>query len=92
MIEDLTVDGLAVYRLARLYVDDHAGEYARLVTVDVGAALGVEDAARKLTECYWCSGWWIACAVAFGRRTRAWRALRIPLALSAIAGILGERV
>lgn len=88
---DLTVDGLAAFRLTRLIVDDTILDTPRAAVLDRLDAGG--PAARKIAEglgCYWCAGMWVAVAAAAVRRTAAWRAARVPLALSAVVGILAE--
>ncbi len=88
----LAVDALAVYRLARLVIDDTILDAPRDAVHRRLAAGG--PVAHKVAEgldCYWCAGLWIACAAAAARRTRAWRAARYPLAVSACVGILADR-
>jgi len=87
----LLIDGLAVYRITRLIVEDSilAGPRNRaLAWADVHAPKVSEWA-----SCYWCSGLWVAAGVMIVRRThpRAWPPVAEALALSAVAGILSER-
>lgn len=89
---DLALDALAAYRLTRLVVDDTIADAPRNFVLDALDDAG--PAGAKIAEglaCYWCVGLWIATAAAAARRSRAWRAARYPLALSAAVGILAER-
>ncbi len=90
---DATVDALAVYRLTRIIVDDEIVEDQRQQAI---AWLDRHDMEKVsyLIGCYWCSGFWVSiiCALIRSRLPRLWRAVRWPLAASAVTGILAETI
>lgn len=87
----LAEDGLAVFRLTRLVVDDtllDAPRDAVLEVLDGGGPL-----ARKVGEglrCYWCVSVWVGAGAALASLAapRAWRVVARAAAASAIAGLL----
>lgn len=88
----MAVDALAVFRITRLIVDDtiiDAPRAAVLRRLDNAGPVGAKIA--EGLDCYWCAGLWVAAAAAAAQRTRTWRTIRYPLALSAAAGILAGR-
>lgn len=88
---DVVLDGLAVARLTQLVIADRITEAPRLAVVD-----WAKDHTRhgELVEywsgCPWCVGMYVALGAAYARNTRVWRAARYPLALSCIAGVVGD--
>jgi Protein of unknown function (DUF1360) len=47
-----------------------------------------------LLDCYWCSGFWISLATVIAASlipTPAWTVISLPLALSAVVGLIGSR-
>lgn len=105
-VVDGGLEALATFRLTRMATTDKVGEPLRKFIVDTAGALArdpvsgnperVEAArktAREFAECWWCTSVWIAGGQLVVRRVfpRTWRKLRAILALSAIAGVAGER-
>lgn len=91
MTDALVVDSLAVYRLTRLAITDTFPPVRR-------ARFAIlqrwpEDSWQvELGTCPWCLSVWIAAGVLLVRRSRAWRALALVLAGSAVAGALSEKL
>lgn len=80
----LAVDGLAVYRLAVLIGKDMIAEPIRQ---RVGTRM------LAFITCPWCIGLWFAAAAVILTRfwPQGWQYVAMALALSAVAGFLGER-
>lgn len=90
---DVALDGLAVARLTKLVIADRITDHPRRVLVDWAKANLPEHRAELveyLSGCPWCIGMYVGLAVTPVRHTRWWRTVRYPLALSAIAGIVGD--
>lgn len=90
---DAALDALAVYRITRLITEDTLTEPPRLLLQAELKRRGHIKLAYLL-GCPWCSGFWVAVAVGLvrWRAPRAWQAVRWPLAMSAAAGVIAERV
>lgn len=92
-IPELIIDGLATYRLTRLVVKDHmpilrvlrnrSGEW---LDGQLGPGWGA------LVSCAWCVGIYVAglASVAKVVTPRLWRVIAETLAISTVAGLLGE--
>lgn len=96
-LDELVVDGLATYRLTHLIVDDSIAAPVRSGLLRFARALGgapLQEEAAELLSCYWCAGMWISAGVMGARALapRAWRPAAAALALSAITGMLAERI
>lgn len=55
---------------------------------------GGQPAVVYLVDCYWCAGFWISVGVFVAASlipTVAWTLLAVPLALSAITGLIADR-
>lgn len=94
---DALVAVAASARLARLIVDDTAGEPIRVAAVRVGETLGGErgaDLAGELVGCRWCASVWTSAAVVAlapaARRSRVVYGLAATLAVSQAAGIVAR--
>lgn len=87
---EVAVDGLAVYRIVRLVIDDEVADRPR------GAVLAwLDEHHPKLARgfgCYWCVGWWVTVAVAVvrARWPKVWQAARWPLAVSSVVGFTAD--
>lgn len=86
----LVVDGLAVYRLARLLTRDSMPLIAR--PRDAIAARWGDRALGELVVCPWCVSIWLAAGVLAARLLAAewWSMLALVLAWSAVAGFLSS--
>lgn len=88
---DVALDGLAVARLTQLVIADRITEAPRRAVVAWAKAHTKHgELVEYLSGCPWCIGMYVGLVVAPVRHTRPWRAVRYPLALSAIAGVVGE--
>lgn len=96
----LTCDALAVYRLAILVTKDTITDPIRAwlgkpwsYGAAPGAYSGVRWRAFQLTGCTWCVSIWLAAAVVALTKFApgAWQYGAMFLALSGVAGYLGER-
>ncbi len=89
-VSDFVLDGLAAYRLTRLVTTDRVSEPVRdrLVGHPVFGFVG------EGIECDWCVGVWVGAGVAAAGKwwPAGWRVLRWGLALSVVAGAVGERL
>ena len=92
----LLVDGLAAWRLAVLIRQDDIADPARLALEQAAGRIaggGGERFVRDLLACHWCTTVWSAAVVVTARKVspRVGGAAVRVLAVSAIAGALGER-
>jgi hypothetical protein len=89
-LKDLTLDGLAVYRLTRLVTTDRISEPLRdrLVGHPVLGFVG------EGIECDWCVSVWMGAVVAAGRRwaPELWGVARWGLTLSVVTGLLSDEL
>jgi hypothetical protein len=90
---DLALDALAVYRLTRLAVEDEITDGVR-TAAEHWLQENSHHKLAYLVTCPWCSGMWLAagCAMLRARAPEAWRVVRWPLAMSAVSGLIAERV
>jgi hypothetical protein len=87
----LLVDALAVYRLARLIIEDEITASLREPLTD-WLAEHEHHQVLYLISCYWCLGFWLAAAatLARGRWPRVWSSTAYALAVSAAVGLIHE--
>jgi hypothetical protein len=105
---DLVIDGLATYRLTRLITVDVITEPLRSAVVSSAGVSTAGDTSRtaaqavdelddppalgRLVTCRWCTGVWVAAAIAGARHLRpaAWAPLARALALSSVGVLLAS--
>jgi hypothetical protein len=98
----LAVNGLAAYRLTRLWLRDSVPPMPAVrawlgdrLTEHEDAHEGRPHPLAPLTDCPWCAGFWISLGVvgvaSVPALRRAWLPLATALAFSAVTGQLAER-
>lgn len=108
MLDDVTIDALAVYRLTRLATSDAIfdGPRAQFVAwakrcsdLEIGdetqtVCMRPDSKLAYLATCPWCMSIWFGLIAVIARRKipRAWRPVARLLAFSAVAGIASDRV
>ena len=85
---NVLLDGVAVYRAARLVTTDTIGDRPREWVVARGGMLA------DGVECDWCVGLWLAAgATVWGRvAPRSWRVVRDVLVVGAVCGVVSGGV
>lgn len=88
----LLVHALAAYRLTRLWTRDSLPPLPRFrqYVLDRWG----NKAWAELVDCPWCAGFWISLGVALAASSpisAAWQWLSVPLAISAVVGMLAAR-
>jgi hypothetical protein len=84
VVSGVIVDGLAIYRVARLVARDRISEPVREWVEDRSELWG------DGVSCVWCVGVWVAAgSVLF---PRGWRRVRPVLAAATVAGVVGAVV
>lgn len=86
----LVVNVLAAFRLTRLWISDSLPPLPRLRRYLL-RRLGTNPLA-ELVDCPWCAGWWISLGVVLLASTGSWWSwVAVPLAVSALVGLLAAR-
>lgn len=90
------VDGLAVFRITRLVIEDDITaplrEKVRHAAMREVDDPGLAAKLNTLLSCPWCVGMWVAFGVVAARRVapQVWGPLATALALSAATGLIAE--
>lgn len=92
----LVVNALCAYRLTRLWTRDSLPPLpaVRQYVIDrLNEGRESEHPATALVDCPWCIGFWIAAAdtAIMSAIPRWWPILAVPLAFSAVTGLLAGR-